>query len=540
MSEKLYQTAKYIRLSYTEDYDKESDSVSNQRKILDSYIESQADMEITCEYVDDGISGVIFDRPAFQAMMGEIKEGHINCVVVKDLSRLGREYIQTGQYLRRIFPAYGVRFIALNDGIDTAKDRSDDLIISVKSIINDSYSRDISIKTRSALEVKRKGGAYVGACPIYGYQKAQDDHNKLIPDPYTSQIVKEIFRKKADGMSAAQIAKQLNDAAVLSPLAYKKEKNLPCPKGGYGDKADTKWSPSTIIRILNDETYTGTLIQGKQGTYNYKIKDIINKPQEDWHRIENAHEPIISHAYFDLVQRILRLDTRTSPGSETVYPFSGILICGCCGARMTRKTVSYKQTSYVYYICPTGKKKGCTNPPMMKEDDCKEIVLTDIKMRILGIVSLESILAAGDTARMTSDLAGKCRIQIAEHGEQLDKLLSFKSRLYENMVTGNISKEDYKELRAKYGTDEEHLRESLTQLEKKLSDILEGKTERMQWIENFRRFENWKEVDRRMVAQLIQSIRILGKTEIQINYHYQDEYEKMLALSQVVNESESL
>ena len=173
MSETTYRAAKYIRLSYADDKEGESNSVENQRKMLDSFIATQPDIQAVSEKVDDGVSGIIFDRKAFKEMMAEIEAGEINCVIVKDLSRLGREYIETGRYLRRIFPAYNVRFIALNDNIDTFKDNADDLVVGVKSIINDAYSRDISVKTRSALNTKRDHGDYVGACPIYGYRRCE-------------------------------------------------------------------------------------------------------------------------------------------------------------------------------------------------------------------------------------------------------------------------------------------------------------------------------------------------------------------------------
>lgn len=179
MSETKYKAVKYIRLSYTDDKENESDSVANQRKLLDSFIESSPDIEVVSERVDDGWSGILFDRPAFKEMMSEIEAGTVNCVIVKDLSRLGRDYIETGRYLRRIFPAYGVRFIALNDNIDTLKDNGDDLVVSVKSIINDAYCHDISVKTRSALSVKRSNGDYVGACTVYGYKKSEENKISL-------------------------------------------------------------------------------------------------------------------------------------------------------------------------------------------------------------------------------------------------------------------------------------------------------------------------------------------------------------------------
>ncbi len=303
-----YKATKYVRLSYTDDRDKESDSVINQSRLIDEFLKDNPDIEVVSEKIDDGYSGIIFDRPAFQEMMNDIASGTINCVIVKDLSRLGREYIETGRYLRRIFPAYGVRFIAINDNIDTAKDTyTDDLTISIKNIINDSYCRDISIKTRSALEAKRNNGDYVGACTIYGYKKDEENKNHLIIDEYAAKIVQDIFKMKIEGASASKIADELNRTGILSPIEYKKNKGLPHPSGGYADRDNAKWSATTIIRILKNEIYTGVLIQGKQSTYNYKLKKLINKPVSEWVRKDNTHEAIIRKHDFDLLQRIFKI-----------------------------------------------------------------------------------------------------------------------------------------------------------------------------------------------------------------------------------------
>jgi len=454
MSEKQYRAAKYIRLSYSDDKSVESDSVTNQRRQLDSYIESQSDIEAVSEWIDDGVSGILFDRPAFKEMMAEIKSGNINCVIVKDLSRLGREYIETGNYLRRIFPSYGVRFIALNDNIDTLKDSGDDLVVSVKSIVNDAYCRDISVKTRSALNIKRENGDFVGACPVYGYRKAENDRNQLVVDDYPAGIVHDIFRMKIDGMSALKIADTLNSLGVLSPLEYKKDRGLPHPTGGYADKDGAKWSAHTIIRILTDETYTGTLVQGRQGRFNYKIREIIDKPKSEWKRTENAHEHIIKPQDFDLAQRIMRLDTRTAPGGDSVYLFSGILICGCCGARMTRKAVPYKGIKYHYYYCPTTKKRGCIGAATLKEAELHEYVLECVKTQVNNIATLDSILAGSDGQKAAVALAKQYAAQIAENERQIEKAAGIKSTLYENMVTRLITKDDYKAMKAQYTADE--------------------------------------------------------------------------------------
>lgn len=209
-----YKATAYIRLSYTDDHSSESDSVSNQRKLIENFVERNPDIEVVSEKIDDGYSGIIFDRPAFKEMMQDVTDGNINCVIVKDLSRLGREYIETGRYLRRVFPAYGVRFIAITDSIDTAHDSGDDLTVSVKNIMNEAYCRDISIKTRSSLDVKRRNGDFVGAFPVYGYMKAEDNKNLLVPDPLRRPRCLRHFPYAAGGR------KRLQDRIRAEPAGY--------------------------------------------------------------------------------------------------------------------------------------------------------------------------------------------------------------------------------------------------------------------------------------------------------------------------------
>ena len=531
MSETIYKGTKYLRYSHVSENENESDSVINQRKIIDDFLLNHPEIEIVSEKVDDGWSGILFDRPAFKEMMADIEAGIINCVIVKDLSRLGREYIETGRYLQRIFPAYGVRFVAITDNIDTLKSSADDLVVGVKSIMNDAYCRDISIKTRSALRAKRENGEYVGGCPIYGYRKADDNKNQLVIDKYPASIVREIFHMKIDGMSAAKIADSLNSTGVLSPLAYKKDRGLPHPKNGYADKADAKWSAKTIIRILNDETYTGALIQGRKGTLNYKIKDLIDRPCTDWARVDNAHEAIIPKQDFTLAQKVMRLDTRAAPFEDKVYFFSGILICGCCGARMTRKSVPDKNGGkYHYYYCPTTKKHGCLNAPSVKESDLLECILESVKAHVANVVSLDTILAGTEKQAATLALSKRYGKQISDNEHQLEKINGFKAALYEKLICDVITKDEYKSLKVKYTSDETHLRLALTTLRQELDDVLAGKSERLKWTEHFRRFENLAELDRRTVVSLIQSIRVKSKTELHIVFNYQVEYESAFAL----------
>lgn len=531
-----FKAIKYIRLSYTDDKSAESNSVSNQRKLIDDYLTQHSEIEVVCEKVDDGYSGVLYDRPAFLEMMELIKSGAANCVIVKDLSRLGREYIETGRYLRRVFPAYGVRFIAINDNVDTLNDEPDDLTVSVKNIINEAYSRDISVKTRSALDIKRRSGDFVGAFTVYGYLKTGDKHKSLIVDPFAANVVRDIFRKRLDGFSAYHIAEELNKAGILSPLAYKRSEGLPYAKGGYADTEECKWSATTILRILSDEIYTGIMVQGKQTTPHFKLKERELKPSEDWVRVENTHEAIIDKADFDLVQRLKGLDTRTSPQSDKVYLFSGVLICGCCGGRMTRKVNRSNGREYIYYYCPTGKKGGCKSSSMIKESELTECVRSSLKAHINSVVSLNSLITSISRERINQGLVQEYTGYIKSNEEQLARVESFKRKLYENLVGGVLSKEEFLQYKQEYSSKAENIKKAIEDWNGKLSEVLENRGERNRWLNHFLQFAEMEKIDRSVVSRLIQSIKISADKQIEVRFNYQDEYQKAVAFIKQISD----
>lgn len=531
-----FKAIKYIRLSYTDDKSVESNSVSNQRKLIDDFIARHDEIEAVAEKVDDGYSGVLFDRPAFLEMMELIKSGAANCVIVKDLSRFGREYIETGRYLRRIFPAYGVRFIAINDNLDTLTEKADEITVAVKNIMNEAYSRDISVKTRTALDIKRRSGDFVGAFTVYGYLKTGEHHKSLVVDPFAANVVKDIFRKRLNGFSAYHIAEGLNKAGILSPLAYKRLKGLPYAKGGYADKEECKWSATTVIRILSDEIYTGTMVQGKQSTPHFKLKETETKPSSEWVRVEGTHEAIISKADFDLVQRLKRLDTRTAPRSDKVYLFSGMLICGCCGSRMTRKTNHYKGKEYIYYFCPSGKKGGCSSTSMIKESDLTECVRTSLKAHINSIVSLNSVISGISRERINKELVNEYTSYIKSNEEQLVRVENFKRSLYENLVSGAISKDEYLQYKQGYTQKAEEIKAAVQGWNEKLEEVLENRSDRNRWINHFLQFSEMKDIDREIVTRLIKSIVINSDKSVDIRFNYQDEYQKAVIFIERVSE----
>ncbi len=444
-----------------------------------------------------------------------------------DLSRLGRDYIETGRYLRQVFPAYGVRFIAVNDNIDTANEQSgDDLTVTLKNILNDAYCHDISVKTRSALQTKRKKGDYVGACPVYGYLKSPENRNQLVVDEETAPTIRYIYRRRLEGASALKIAEELNRQGVPSPLAHKISRGLPHPTGGFSDKPDPKWSPNAVIRILHDETYTGVLLQGRQETYNHKLKEVIHKPAEEWIRTENAHEAIISKQDFELVQKIARLDTRTAPNANTAYLFSGLLICGSCGGRMTRKTNTFGDKKRYYYHCPTGKKHGCEYPVMLREDALTKCVQESLQTHIQNVLSLAKLMDSMDE-KLEQDAAAVLREKLAENEARLEQARQYRATLYENLASGILTKVEYCDLKARFTEEIEQTRETISQLHREM-EAGSGGTKR-RWMERYQEFSETSELDRRTVVALIQSIKVLGKKDLEITFRYQAEYEETLA-----------
>lgn len=260
----------------------ESNSIGSQRELIRSFIEGQMDMELFDCYADDNYSGSDFNRPEFKRMMRDIEAGRVNCVIVKDLSRFGRDYIETGRYLERVFPALGVRFIALTDHYDSfsADAGERNIVLPVKNFINDSYCRDISVKVKSQLAVKRGNGECLAAFAVYGYQKSPENRNKLLVDDYAAGIVRRIFAWKIEGMAASAIAEKLNAFCILSPREYKKSLGLNY-RGGFSGGNSSKWSDTAVKRILTNEIYLGHLVQGKTERINYKIKKCVENRERN-------------------------------------------------------------------------------------------------------------------------------------------------------------------------------------------------------------------------------------------------------------------
>ena len=542
---KTYLCGGYLRLSKEDDdiaksETLQSNSIENQKEYIEDYLQSKPEIRVVDFYIDDGYSGVNFDRPDFQRMLQDIKDKKINCVIVKDLSRLGRNYIEVGKYIERLFPFLGVRFIAINDNFDSADDAalSNNIIVPFKNLINDAYCRDISIKIRSHLEVKRKRGEFIGAFPVYGYMRGEDK-NKLIVDPCAAEIVKEIFAMKMEGMSQQAIADELNRLGVLSPAEYKKEQG-----SGYKTVFQThsraKWTAVAVLRVLTNEVYMGTLIQGKESTPNYKVRVREKKPKEEWIRVENAHEAIISRTDFELISDILQKDTRVSTGKSAVSVYSGYLVCADCGCSMVRKKVRSGSLEYVYYVCSGNKKdKDICSSHRISENTLNMAITKTLQLHLKQLGDLqESIRYIRETSG-NSDKIKKLVLQSEKRKEDIEKYNRLKLECYEDYKKELITQDEYMLFKKELDNRIEEIQRAITELGKKKRMLLDGGYEKESLLEKFLTSKEI-ELKRSILVRLISRIYVYEDHRIEIIFRYQDEIRQLLGIVEEIKQEVAL
>lgn len=522
----------YLRLSKEDGDKEESDSITNQREMLRAFVKSNPGIEIVEERVDDGFSGASFQRPAFQKMMEDIKEGRVNCVIVKDLSRFGRNFGEAGRYIEHVFPFMGVRFISVNDGIDTMRKKSqgDDIVIPFLNLVNDAYCRDISVKIRSQLDVKRKKGDFVGSFAVYGYRRDEQDKNRLVIDENAADTVRLIFRWKLEGMSAQGIADKLNSLGVLSPMEYKKAAGMPY-KTNFKTSPKAKWSAVAVGRVLKDETYTGVLIQGKSSTPNHKIKKKFQKPREDWARVENAHEAVISREDYERVNNLLSRDTRIAPGENTVYLFSGVAVCGNCHENLIRKPIQIGGKKYVYYVCTA----GC-NGHRISESALTESVTAALRDHIANILNLERVLRFIDKLPLRQEEVKRLDKQIVQKRAEIERYKKLLFSLYENLESGIINEAEYREMKETYSGLHTEAEQALDRLSGEVEDVISCKGEKNGWIEHFKQYHNFSELTRKLLVAAIDEIVVYPKSRFEIGFRYRYDYERALNFVDAVSE----
>lgn len=521
---KIWNTTLYLRLSRDDGDKEESNSITGQRELLRDYISQRPEFREYAVRVDDGFSGSTFERPSFQKMIEDVKAGRTDCIIVKDLSRFGRNYLDAGEYIEKIFPFLGVRFIAVNDNYDSLGDKkaSDDLIIPFKNLINEAYCRDISVKIRSQLEIKRKNGQFLGSFAAFGYLKDDQDKNRLVVDQYAADIVRDIFKWKLEGVSPQDIADALNKLGVLSPMEYKRSLGMKFTTS-FKTNAKAAWSAGTVIRILKNPIYTGVLVQGKETTPSYKVHKRITKDESEWTVIADSHEAIISKIDFDSVQKVLKCDTRRSPDGKVVGLFSGMIFCGDCGASMVRKTVPAGEKKYVYYVCSAHKQDKSCSPHRMRDVALEEIVLDSVKQHISEVIDMSELLTITDTAPLRTAQAQKVQRQLDKKHEEYEKLQKLLMSLYENLADGIIDREEYTRLKASFTTRADEAEKQMDALRETLTDIQNHGAENA-WMNEFVKRKGLTSLDRAVVVALIDKILIHSNDTVEIIYRWQDEF----------------
>ncbi|RKJ04520.1 recombinase [bacterium D16-54] len=533
--ERVYHAAVYARLS-VEDNNRAGDreSIAMQKYMLEKYVEVQEDMRLDGVFCDNGETGTNFERPQFERLMEEVKRRRIDCIVVKDLSRFGRNYVETGYYLEKIFPYLGVRFVAVNDGYDTKKGGSgSELVVSLKNLVNDLYAKDISQKITASLEIKQKKGEFIGAFPPYGYLKSPKDKHKLIPDPETAAVVREIFRQRADGTGINRIARYLNERKIPSPSMYHylKGRKKKKPEG-----AGAIWQGQMIKLMTKNPMYAGHMAQGKT-----KRSLSLGMPQtimdkEDWQVVYHTHEALISQGLFDKVQSVSEQRHEECRRRMGKYPltenvFKGLVVCADCGMKMVRyKDVSRAGTARYTFICRVYAEnlsgQGCTRK-CIGEPELKEAVFHGLRIETEAALKLEDLLKRTQQKsgfrKKQEALAERVRLLKQDMGRNA----AYRAALFESFSDHTLTEQEYVSLKQEYDRKAAAFRKELGELEQEEQVYSKTMSPQNQWIRALKKCRTEETVTREMAVELIDHIKVTGYNEIEIVWNFKDEFTRI-------------
>lgn len=508
-----YKIGLYIRLSREDGDDLESESISNQRSLLSGYLKAN-NLVAVDEYVDDGFSGGNFDRPGFKQLIRDIEAKKINCVITKDLSRLGRDHIETGSYVERYFPEHNIRYIAVNDDIDTFYESSGSDMMPFRLSMNDMYAKDISKKVRSSLLTKKKEGQFCGSSPPYGYMRDSEDKHKLVPDPKTAPIVKQVFDLYINGYGSCAIAEILTREKVPTPVMIK------CSEKAI-NKADHPeiWKHSSVNNILKNKVYTGCLIQHKVQNVSYKSKKRRKVPKSDWCIKENTHEAIVDIETYNLAQKIRNKSNNYSEDRRNIeYSLSNLVYCKDCGSSMA---ISYdKKRDRVTMNCTNYRKfskYGICFSHYINYDKLEKTIYDKIgriteqykkdKEEFIKILKSEYI-----------DPREELKNKIKSIKVQIENLKRKQDSLYDDKFNGVIDAQVYKRLFDNTQNEIDGLNERLVSYEKELSEINDGADSYEDYLQIVECFLDMESPTKDMLHRIIDKIYITEDKKVEIHY----------------------
>lgn len=529
-----WKVALYIRLS-REDGNTESMSVINQKIRLAHYLKTAfvGEYELIDIFVDDGISGTTFDRKAFQLMKEGILNGEINCVIVKDISRLGRNSSECGYYLGHFFVECNTRFISLDlPAVDSylEPDQMNSIVLDFMNIVNEDFARQTSQKVRSTFHQKRSEGKFIGSTAPYGYKKDPLDKNALIVDEEAAQIVRDIFRMYVhEDMSKRGVMQKLNSLGIPCPTQYKRQQGSKYQNPHTAGKKNLKWSEITITTILKNQMYLGHMVQGKQRVKSYKVKKRETMSKEDWYIVPDTHEPIVARELFDAAQKLMQRDTKTAPQQGTVHLFSGFLKCADCGRAMTRRTAR----GHVYYACRTytdaakDGKEPCKKHSI-RLDRLEKAVLVAIQMQIGLVISLSETIDQINDGPTASQKSGRLDALLKARKNDLEKYQNLCDDLYPDMKSGLITCEEYQRMKATYQEKMEHAKEAIDQISKERGSFESGIEAVPPYFEQFMKHQNVTQLDRTLLIALVDTIYIHEGGDITIQFVFDDQHQRLL------------
>lgn len=528
----IYYAIDYLRLSVDDGDKLESDSISNQRILIQGFRERHPDEFVHVEeLVDDGYTGTNFERPGFKRMMELLESDEANCIILKDLSRFGRDFSGVLRYIERILPRMGVRVILINDDYDSLSESVDLLAIRLKSFINDIYPADTSKSVRANLHAKMRDGQCIAAFAPYGYRKHPHDKNKLILDEFAAGVVNDIFQLSLKGYSLNATAEILNSQKILPPLAYK-HSNGEKQQTGFVTKAESTWDATMIRRILINEVYLGNLVQGKRTTPNYKVKKIIRKPEDEWVRKENTHDAIIDIHTFEVAASLLERETRRT--LEGMPPLlSGLVECAECHQNMIRKSPNRKN---YYYICTSSLYEKSCSAHSFSEKKLTELVSQSILHYISVMVELQKVLETASMSSVTERELLKVDKRMAALEDECRKIIQVKENLYKNFCEGLINETEFYTYKEKYNRKFSDLEEVIKQQKFEMENIKETIEKQREWMKYFLVHKDKTQIDRMMVSMLVKRVRIESKKRVYIDFWFADEFESALALLESMNQ----
>lgn len=507
--------ALYVRLSHEDGDKNESLSIANQRMKLKDYTEQNFSAPYAF-YIDDGYTGTNFDRPGFQQLLCDIENNQVLCVIVKDLSRLGRNMAKAGAYIQEYFPSKKIRFIAIDDHIDknfNDLDTSKDMIIDLKNMFNGFYPKDISKKVRSSLRTKQTNGQFIGAFACYGYKKAPDNHNQLIVDEPAARIVTMIFHLYLAGYGQNTIAKLLNQKQIPCPSEYKKLCGLHYQNGNRL-QSTTYWTYSSIRNILRNQIYTGNMVQ------NCTFRQICSKkaislPENEWIIVPNTHEAIIPDDTFEKVQELLKRNTRQITLQEHVHLFAGYLKCGDCGRAMIKRT----RHNTTYFCCGSYQRYGTSrcSSHYITQNELEQVIRNDFNTLLKSLPCLEKIIY--DEQKKSSCQNTPQNQNILQLNNTIQKLQHKKERAYDDYTDHILSKQEYLSYKKKY-------EDQITSLHNQINLLAHPSSNNSSftpWIETLINKSGIQSLDRETVIELIDQIYIYSKNTIKIIYNFSSE-----------------